>query len=313
MISFLARRILAALPVMFLVALIAFFLLYFAPGDPAAVIAGDMARPADIAAIRESLGLNEPFHMRLGIFLWNTFRGDLGISIFSHKPVTALIAQRLEPTLSLAALTIVISIAVAVPLGTLAAWRARGLIDRIAMAIGVLGFSVPVFIIAYLMIWFLSVKLAWFPVQGYTPLATSWSGWLYNLVLPALSLSTVYIALITRITRASVIEVLSQDYIRTARSKGLNEHVVLLRHALRNAAVPIATIVGIGVALLMGGVVVTETVFAIPGLGRLLVDAILQRDYPVIQGVLILLSAIYVTVNLLVDISYAIFDPRIRN
>ncbi|MBM7324709.1 ABC transporter permease [Agrobacterium sp. S2] len=310
---FVARRILAALPVMFLVALIAFSLLYFAPGDPAAVIAGDMARPADIAAIRESLGLDQPFHIRLGIFLWNTFHGNLGTSIFSNKPVITLIAQRLEPTLSLAALTIVISIVVAVPLGTLAAWRARGIFDRFAMAVGVFGFSVPVFVIAYLMIWFLSVKLAWFPVQGYTPLATSWSGWLYNLILPALSLSTVYTALITRITRASVIEVLSQDYIRTARSKGLSEFVVLWRHALRNAAVPIATIVGIGVALLMGGVVVTETAFAIPGLGRLLVDAILQRDYPVIQGVLLLLSAIYVTVNLLVDISYAVFDPRIRN
>ncbi|MDK4717900.1 ABC transporter permease [Rhizobium sp. CNPSo 3968] len=310
---FVARRILAALPVMFLVALIAFSLLYFAPGDPAAVIAGDMARPADIAAIRESLGLDQPFHIRLGIFLWNTFHGNLGTSIFSNKPVITLIAQRLEPTLSLAALTIVISIVVAVPLGTLAAWRARGIFDRFAMAVGVFGFSVPVFVIAYLMIWFLSVKLAWFPVQGYTPLTTSWSGWLYNLILPALSLSTVYTALITRITRASVIEVLSQDYIRTARSKGLSEFVVLWRHALRNAAVPIATIVGIGVALLMGGVVVTETAFAIPGLGRLLVDAILQRDYPVIQGVLLLLSAIYVTVNLLVDISYAVFDPRIRN
>lgn len=312
MLSFIAKRLLAAIPVMALVGLIAFCLLYFSPGDPAVIIAGDMARPEDIAHIREALGLNAPFYARLWIFFSDILQGDLGTSIFSDRPVTQLILQRIEPTLSLAFVTIIISVTIAVPLGALAAWRANGLFDRLAMMAGVIGFSVPVFVVAYLMIWFFSVRLGWFPVQGYAPLARGIGPWLYSVILPSLSLSTVYIALITRISRASVIEVLSQDYIRTARSKGLTEPAVLFRHALRNAAVPIATIVGIGIALLMGGVVVTETAFAIPGIGRLLVDAILQRDYPVIQGVMLFLSAIYVVVNIGVDISYALFDPRIR-
>ncbi|MEI4483194.1 MULTISPECIES: ABC transporter permease [unclassified Phyllobacterium] len=312
MLSFIAKRLLAAIPVMALVGLIAFCLLYFSPGDPAVIIAGDMARPEDIAHIREALGLNAPFYARLWIFFSDILQGDLGTSIFSDRPVTQLILQRIEPTLSLAFVTIIISVTIAVPLGALAAWRANGLFDRLAMMAGVIGFSVPVFVVAYLMIWFFSVQLGWFPVQGYAPLARGIGPWLYSVILPSLSLSTVYIALITRISRASVIEVLSQDYIRTARSKGLTERAVLFRHALRNAAVPIATIVGIGIALLMGGVVVTETAFAIPGIGRLLVDAILQRDYPVIQGVMLFLSAIYVVVNIGVDISYALFDPRIR-
>lgn len=312
MLSFIAKRLLAAIPVMALVGFIAFCLLYFSPGDPAVIIAGDMARPEDIAHIREALGLNAPFYARLWIFFSDILQGDLGTSIFSDRPVTQLILQRIEPTLSLAFVTIIISVTIAVPLGALAAWRANGLFDRLAMMAGVIGFSVPVFVVAYLMIWFFSVQLGWFPVQGYAPLTRGIGPWLYSVILPSLSLSTVYIALITRISRASVIEVLSQDYIRTARSKGLTERAVLFRHALRNAAVPIATIVGIGIALLMGGVVVTETAFAIPGIGRLLVDAILQRDYPVIQGVMLFLSAIYVVVNIGVDISYALFDPRIR-
>lgn len=312
MLSFLLRRFLAAIPVIFLVALIVFCLLYFAPGDPATIIAGDLATPEEIARIRAALGLDQPFHVRLGIFLWQIVTLDLGISIFSNLPVSQLIAQRLEPTLSLGALTIVFAVCIAVPLGALAAYRARHLMDRLALVISVLGFSVPVFVVGYMLIWLFSIKLAWLPVQGYTPLSRGVWPWLENLLLPMLSLALVYIALITRIARASVLEVLSQDYIRTARAKGLSDPVVVWRHALRNAAVPIATIVGIGVALLMGGVVVTETVFSIPGVGRLLVDAILRRDYPIIQGVILLLAGIYIVVNICVDVSYAIFDPRIR-
>jgi peptide/nickel transport system permease protein len=311
MITFILRRLMAAVPVLAVVTVLVFSLLYFAPGDPATIIGGDLATPEEIARIRSVLGLDQPFHIRLAIFLGQLLTGDLGTSIFSNLPVTHLIAQRIEPTLALATVTILFSIAVAIPLGTISAWKAEALIDRLVMVVSVLGFSIPVFVLGYGLIWLFAIKLQWLPVQGYTPLSQGVGPWLANLVLPTLSLSTVYIALIARITRASLLEVLAQDYVRTAKAKGLGDRKVL-GHALGNAAVPIATIVGIGIALLIGGVVVTETVFAIPGLGRLLVDAILRRDYPIIQGVILLFAAVYVLVNLMIDISYAVFDPRIR-
>jgi peptide/nickel transport system permease protein len=311
MITFILRRLMAAVPVLVVVTILVFSLLYFAPGDPATIIGGDLATPEEIARIRSVLGLDQPFHIRLAIFLGQLLTGDLGTSIFSNLPVTHLIAQRIEPTLALATVTILFSIAVAIPLGTLSAWKAEALIDRLVMVVSVLGFSIPVFVLGYGLIWLFAIKLQWLPVQGYTPLSQGVGPWLANLVLPTLSLSTVYIALIARITRASLLEVLAQDYVRTAKAKGLGDRKVL-GHALGNAAVPIATIVGIGIALLIGGVVVTETVFAIPGLGRLLVDAILRRDYPIIQGVILLFAAVYVLINLMIDISYAVFDPRIR-
>ncbi|MBB3020968.1 peptide/nickel transport system permease protein [Microvirga lupini] len=311
MITFILRRLMAAVPVLAVVTILVFSLLYFAPGDPATIIGGDLATPEEIARIRSVLGLDQPFLVRLAIFLGQLLTGDLGTSIFSNLPVTHLIAQRIEPTLALATVTILFSIAVAIPLGTLSAWKAEALIDRLVMVVSVLGFSIPVFVLGYGLIWLFAIKLQWLPVQGYTPLSQGVGPWLANLVLPMLSLSTVYIALIARITRASLLEVLAQDYVRTAKAKGLGDRKVL-GHALGNAAVPIATIVGIGIALLIGGVVVTETVFAIPGLGRLLVDAILRRDYPIIQGVILLFAAAYVLINLMIDISYAVFDPRIR-
>lgn len=311
MITFILRRLVAAVPVLAVVTILVFSLLYFAPGDPATIIGGDLATPEEIARIRSVLGLDQPFHVRLAIFLGQLLTGDLGTSIFSNLPVTHLIAQRIEPTLALATVTILFSVAVAIPLGTLSAWKAEALIDRLVMVVSVLGFSIPVFVLGYGLIWLFAIKLQWLPVQGYTPLSQGVGPWLANLVLPTLSLSTVYIALIARITRASLLEVLAQDYVRTAKAKGLGDRKVL-GHALGNAAVPIATIVGIGIALLIGGVVVTETVFAIPGLGRLLVDAILRRDYPIIQGVILLFAAAYVLINLMIDISYAVFDPRIR-
>jgi peptide/nickel transport system permease protein len=304
MITFILRRLMAAVPVLAVVTILVFSLLYFAPGDPATIIGGDLATPEEIARIRSVLGLDQPFHIRLAIFLGQLLTGDLGTSIFSNLPVTHLIAQRIEPTLALATVTILFSIAVAIPLGTLSAWKAEALIDRLVMVVSVLGFSIPVFVLGYGLIWLFAIKLQWLPVQGYTPLSQGVGPWFANLVLPTLSLSTVYIALIARITRASLLE-------RTAKAKGLGDRKVL-GHALGNAAVPIATIVGIGIALLIGGVVVTETVFAIPGLGRLLVDAILRRDYPIIQGVILLFAAVYVLINLMIDISYAVFDPRIR-
>jgi len=312
MVSYILRRVLSTVPVMAIVALFVFSLLYIAPGDPAAVIAGDQASPADVERIREGLGLDRPFLVQFGTWLWRILHGDLGTSIFTNLPVSALIAQRIEPTLSLMVLTLVLTILVAVPLGVVAAWKAGSWVDRTIMAFAVFAFSLPVFVLGYLLAYVFALQFEWLPVQGYTPLAQGFWPWLKNLILPAVALGNVYIALIARITRASMLEVLQQDYIRTARAKGLDQRSILFVHALKNAAVPIVTVIGIGVALLIGGAVVTESVFAIPGLGRLTIDAILRRDYPVIQGIVLLFSFLYVLVNLMVDVTYTLVDPRIR-
>ena len=312
MLRYLLKRLLATIPVMGVVALFVFSLLYLSPGDPAAVIAGDIATEADIARIRAQLGLDQPFLVRFGGWLWALLHGDLGTSIFTSLPVSTLIGQRIEPTLALTVCTLIVAVGLAVPLGVLAAARAGGWVDRIVMAVSVLGFSVPVFVIAYGLILLFSVQLEWLPVQGYRSLTEGVWPFIRHMILPSVALGIVYMALIARITRATMLDVLSQDYVRTATAKGLTQNTVLTRHALKNAAVPIVTVIGIGVAALIGGVVVTETVFAIPGLGRLTVDAILRRDYPIIQGVTLLFSAVYVLVNLLVDLSYSLFDPRIR-
>jgi len=306
------RRALATIPVMALVALFVFSLLYVAPGDPAAIIAGDQASAEDIERIRASLGLDRPFLVRFGEWLWQVLHGDLGTSIFANLSVVHMIGQRVEPTLSLMVLTLVFSVVVAVPLGVLAAARAGGWLDRLVMLLAVMGFSVPVFVLGYVLAYVFALQLDWLPVQGYTPLSQGVLPWLRNLVLPVIALGTIYIALIARVTRAAMLEVLGQDYIRTGRAKGLGLAPILFVHALKNAAVPIVTVVGLGVALLIGGAVVTESVFAIPGVGRLVVDAILRRDYPVIQGVTLLFSVVYVLVNLIVDLLYTVLDPRIR-
>jgi len=312
MLSYILRRILSTLPVMGIVALFVFSLLYIAPGDPAAVIAGDQASPADVERIRQGLGLDRPFLVQFGTWLWNILHGDLGTSIFTNMPVAAMIAQRVEPTFSLMAITLVLTILVAVPLGVMAAWRAGSWVDRTIMAFAVFAFSLPVFVVGYVLAYVFALQFEWLPVQGYTPLKAGLWPWLQNLILPALALGSVYIALIARITRASMLEVLQQDYVRTARAKGLGQRNILFVHALKNAAVPIVTVIGIGIALLIGGAVVTESVFAIPGLGRLTIDAILRRDYPVIQGIVLLFSFLYVLVNLMVDVTYTLVDPRIR-
>jgi peptide/nickel transport system permease protein len=312
MLSFIFRRVLSTLPVMAIVALFVFSLLYIAPGDPAAVIAGDQASPADIERIRQSLGLDRPFLVQFGSWVWRILHGDLGTSIFTNLPVGTMIAQRMGPTLSLMLVTLFMTIVIAVPLGVVAAWKAGSLIDRAIMTFAVLGFSLPVFVVGYVLAYVFALKFEWLPVQGYTPLTEGFWPWLQNLILPAVALGCVYIALIARITRAAMLEVLQQDYIRTARAKGLGQGGILFVHALKNAAVPIVTVVGIGIALLIGGAVVTESVFAIPGLGRLTIDAILRRDYPVIQGIVLLFSFVYVLVNLLVDLTYTLVDPRIR-
>ncbi len=312
MFGFIVKRIVSTIPVMAFVALFVFSLLYIAPGDPAAVIAGDQASPADVEKIRQGLGLDRPFLVRFGEWFLKILQGDLGTSIFTSLPVTNLIAQRIEPTVSLMALTLVLAVTVAVPMGVIAAWKAGSWIDRGAMAFAVFGFSVPVFVVGYLLAYFFALELDWLPVQGYTPLSQGLWPWFENLILPSITLGFVYIALIARITRAAMLDVLQQDYIRTARSKGVGQASILFLHALKNASVPIVTVIGIGVALLIGGAVVTESVFAIPGLGRLTVDAILRRDYPVIQGVVLMFSFVYVLVNLVIDLLYTVLDPRIR-
>ncbi|MCX7138283.1 MAG: ABC transporter permease [Proteobacteria bacterium] len=312
MFAYVVRRLFATIVVMAVVAFVVFSLLYLTPGDPAAILAGDAATDDDIRRIRAKLGLDDPFFVRFGGWVWALMHGDLGTSIFTNLPVTHLIGQRIEPTVALTLCTLFISVAVALPLGVIAAAKVGTWVDRAVMAFSVIGFSVPVFVLAYILIMTFSIQLDWLPVQGYRPIKDGVWEWFRHLVLPSTALGTVYIALIARITRASMLDVLAQDYIRTAQAKGLSSNAVLAGHALKNAAVPILTIIGIGIALLIGGAIVTETVFAIPGIGRLTVDAILRRDYPIIQGVILLFSGAYVLVNLAVDLSYMFFDPRIR-
>jgi peptide/nickel transport system permease protein len=312
MLGYTIRRLLATIPVIGMVALFVFSLLYLTPGDPAAVIAGDIATVEDIERIRQKLGLDQPFLTRFLVWATAVLQGDLGISIFTNLPVTQLIGQRVGPTLSLALCTLIVAVVIAVPMGVIGAWQAGKLVDRLVMLFSVAGFSMPVFVLAYVLIYLFAIDLDWLPVQGYTPLREGFWPWLSHLILPSLALGTIYIALIARITRATMLDVLAQDYVRTAHAKGLAPSAVLMGHALKNAAVPIVTIIGIGIALLISGVVVTESVFAIPGIGRLTVDAILRRDYPIIQGVILLFSTVYVLVNLAVDLSYRFFDPRIQ-
>jgi peptide/nickel transport system permease protein len=312
MIAYIVRRLIATIPVMLLVAVIVFLLVHLAPGDPASVIAGDNATSDQIARIRETLGLNEPLWKQFAIWIGHVLQGDLGTSLFWNTPVSELILQRAEPTISLAITTLLFAVIIAITLGVLAAWKAGSLLDRSVMALAVTGFSVPVFVVGYLLVYLFAIELKWLPVQGYRPIAEGLWPWFERLILPSVALGLAYLALIARITRTTMLEVLAEDYIRTADAKGVATRPMLLKHALKNAAVPIVTIVGIGVALLIGGVVITETVFNIPGIGRLVVDAITRRDYPIIQGVILVFSAVYVLVNLLVDLSYTLFDPRVR-
>jgi peptide/nickel transport system permease protein len=306
------RRLLATIPVMGVVALFVFTLLRVTPGDPAAIIAGDYATTQDIARIRASLGLDRPLPVQIAIWLGQIVRGDLGTSIFSGLPVSTLIRQRIEPTVALTLLTMVMAVLAAVPLGVLAAWKQGSWLDRGVMVFAVSGFSMPVFWLGFLLVYVFAVWLGLLPVQGYTPLSRGVGPFLRHLILPALTLSLVFMALIARMTRASMLGVLKEDYVRTAFAKGLAPGWVLTRHALKAASLPIVTIIGVGFALLIGGVVVTESVFAVPGIGRLSVEAILRRDYPVIQGVILLVSGAYVLINLVVDLLYVVLDPRIR-
>jgi peptide/nickel transport system permease protein len=312
MLAYVARRVVMTIPVMGVVALIVFSLLHLAPGDPAVIMAGDTASAAQLAEIRSNLGLDRPLYVQFVYWLGQLLQGNFGISLHSNKPVAEMISSRIGPTLSIAVTTMVFSLLVAIPMGVYAAWARGRLSDRLVMAVAVLGFSAPVFVTGYILIYLFSLKAGWFPVQGFTSLAADPIRFVRTATLPTLTLSTVYIALIARITRSSILEILGEDFIRTARAKGVPETRVVLRHALRNAAVPIVTVAGSGAAFLIGGVVVTESVFNIPGLGRLVVESVLARDYPLIQSLMLLLSLIYILINLAVDLLYTVFDPRIR-
>jgi peptide/nickel transport system permease protein len=312
MIGYLLRRVLTAIPVMGAVALFVFLLLRLTPGDPAAVLAGENASPEHLERIRASLGLNEPLYIQFFTWINHLLHADLGTSLISNVPVLTMIADRVEPSIAIALSTIIVAIVVAVPLGVIAAWQHGTWIDRCVMGLSVLGFSVPGFVIGYVLIQVFAIDLRWLPVQGFKSITDGFGPFLQRIVLPTMTLSFVYVALIARMTRAAMLDVLGDDYIRTARAKGIAETAVLLRHGLRNAAVPVITVIGSGFALLISGVVVTESVFNLPGVGRLTVDAVLARDYPVIQAMILLTSLIYVSVNLLVDVAYTLLDPRIR-
>jgi peptide/nickel transport system permease protein len=298
---------------MTLVALVVFLLVHLTPGDPATIIAGDNATNEQIDAIREAMGLDQPLPVQFVRWVAAILQGDLGVSIFSNVPVSQLILERVAPTISLALLTMSASVIIAVLAGMVSALKVGSWIDRMIMGLSIVGFSAPVFVVGYFLIYIFAIRLKWLPVQGYDPISAGFWPWLSHLILPAMTLGFIYIALIARITRATMMDVLHEDYIRTARAKGVGTGRILLGHAFRNIGVPVVTVVGLGLALLIGGVVVTESVFNIPGVGRLVVDAISKRDYPIVQGVTLLFAAVYVVVNLLIDLSYGLIDPRIRH
>lgn len=312
MLAYLGRRLISSVFVMLMVAIFVFSLLYLTPGDPAAIIAGDQASPEVVDRIRQSLRLDEPYLVRFGGWLFQVAQGDLGTSIYTRQPIIDQIAQRFGPTLSLMVMSMLLSVLIAIPLGVVAAWKQNSWIDRGVMIFSTLGFSIPVFVVGYLLAYFLGLKFKWFPVQGYAPLSAGVWPWMRHLVLPSIALGSAFIGLLARMTRAAMLQVLSQDYVRTARAKGLGQRDILFHHALKNAAVPITTVVGLGIAGLISGAVVTESVFALPGLGRMTADAILRRDYPVIQSLILLFSLNYLVINLLVDLAYTLFDPRVR-
>ena len=313
MLAYAVRRLAATVPVMLVVAVFVFSLLHLSPGDPAIVIAGDQASPTDVARIRETLGLDRPYLEQFVGWLGRAVRGDLGQSIFSNLPVSHLIAQRIEPTLMLMLLTVAIAVSVAVPLGVLAAWTAGRWIDRVLMAAAVLGFSVPVFVTGYLLAWLFALQLEWLPVQGYVPLAEGLWACVRSLLLPALALGSVYVALIARVTRATMLEVLGQDYMRTARAKGLGRRDAAMRHALRNAFLPVLSYLGPATAFAVTGSFVVEKVFAVPGIGQHFVDAVLAKDITLLLGVVLVLSTAVILLNLAVDVAYAWVDPRIQS
>ena len=311
MLLILARRLAGMVAVMFIVATMVFFLTRLAPGDPAALMLGDQATAADVAQLRQTYGLDRPILVQYALWLGELARGNLGQSIFLQRPVLQAIAERAEPTFFLALFSISIAALIGIPCGIISAVSRGGRVDQAVSGGAMMAASIPSFWLGLLFIQFFSVYLGWFPVAGYGPPGSTLAERLYHLMLPAAVLGIVNSALITRFTRASMLDVLSEDFVRTARAKGLTESRVILRHGLGNALVPIITVVGLTAALLVGGAIVTETVFGLPGIGNLVVSAVLRRDYPVIQGALIVIAGIYVLINFAIDVLYTFVDPRV--
>jgi peptide/nickel transport system permease protein len=299
-------------PVLLIVAVFTFSLIHIVPGDPAIILAGDQATPERVARLQERMGLNKPLPEQFAIWITKALQGDLGVSPANNYPVAKQIGQRLEPTLSIGVLALLLSMVVAVPLGVLAAWKVNTWIDRASMIFAVLAFSIPVFWLEYNMVTLFAVNLEWFPALGYKPLSEGIGPWLKHITLPVIAVGIISAALPARVTRSTMLEILKEDYVRTARAKGLVEQAVLVRHALRNAMVPILTMFGLSLAGMIGGLVISEQVFAIPGVGQLIVGAVSNRDYPLIQATMLLVAVSYVIVNLLIDLTYLYFDPRIR-
>ena len=310
--TYIARRLLALIPVALVVATISFVLIHLAPGDPASIIAGPDATADDVRRIQRQLGLDAPLPVQLVRWYGRLVQGDLGQSIFLRKPVTEAILDRVEPTLLLTLFAIVIAVVIGVPAGVISARYHNSATDQALMVVALLGVSIPNFLLGLLFILFFSVWLGWFPVAGYSPLEYGWARTLRSLVLPGFALGLVQSALIARIARSSMLDVLREQFITAGRAKGLAERAVVYKHALKNAMIPTVTIIGISFAILISGAVVVETVFNIPGLGRLIISAVLRRDYPVIQGVVLCIAFLYMLINLVVDLSYVLFDPRVR-
>lgn len=311
MLLIILKRLAATIPVLLVVAVVIFSILRLTPGDPAAIVAGDGATVQQIEQIRHHMGLDQPIPVQFFKWIGDVLQGDFGMSLISNLPVKDMILDRMGPTIAITLYTVLYTVIISIPVGIISAWRRGKAVDKVVTAGSVLGFSVPVFITAYVLIFIFSMGLGWLPVQGYRPLSEGVWPHIKHLILPVASLGTIYIALVTRFVRSSIIDTLGEDYIRTARAKGLNERSVLIHHALANAAVPILTIIGITITMLIGGVVVTESVFNIPGLGRLVVEAILAKDFTIIQALIVLFSVVDIVINLIVDILYKVFDPRI--
>lgn len=310
--AYLLKRVLSLVPVLLVVMTVDFLIIHMIPGDPASVMAGPNATAADVAQLRSRLNLDLPIHVQFLRWMGRALRGDLGDSLFLGRTVTRAVWERAEPTLLLTTYSLLVAVVIGMPLGILAAVRPNTAMDRGFMLLAVLGVSIPTFWLGLIFIYTFAVNLRWLPAAGYASLADGFVANLRYLLLPAVSLGLNQSALVARMTRSFMLEVLREDYIRTARSKGLAENLVILRHALRNVLVPTVTVVGLTFAVLLGGAVATEIVFNIPGAGRLLIDSVLRRDYPVIQGAVLYIAVAFVVINLIVDMLYVVIDPRIK-
>lgn len=313
MFPYLLRRLTQAIPVLAFASVVVFLVIHFVPGDPALAVLGPEARPEQVEAMRQRMGLDRPLMVQYGRWLALVFRGDLGVSIINSYPVWSLIGLKLPATASLTLGALVIALAIALPLGVLAAIRQGRVADRIAVGFSALGLSVPSFWLGVLLVLVFSLRLQWLPASGYVPVFGRPGVALRHLVLPSLTLGIAMAAVLTRFVRSAVLEVIHQDYMRTARAKGLSERTVLTRHAFKNALIPILTVIALQVGNLLGGAVVTEAIFDFPGVGQLILYAVTTKDYPVVQGALLLLVGVFVLINLLTDVGYAVLDPRVRH